>query len=515
MVADILGGMKFHRHLLAPALALATLVPVVDATWSLVVVNTETGEVCVATATCLSGFDLQAGVPVIKVGVGAAAAQSFVSYTNKVKIYDGFTAGDSPATILAFLAATDGGHQTRQYGIVNLADPSVSFTGTSAGIAKEDLIGSVGPYKYAIQGNVLTGDAVVFAAEAAFIGAPGDLSQKVMVAMEAARALGGDGRCSCSPSAPTSCGVPPPSFTKSAHVATIQTARFGDTDLPCGGTSVGCSAGVYYLDLNVIGFTSDPDPVFTLQTMYDAWRAGLVGRPDHVLSTATPTADRLPADGLTSMDVTVELADIDGTPLGTGGATLSVSTADGGPALTTIGGVTDHGDGTYSFTLTAGSTVGTETLAIVADDGAVQATLYPYLAIEVEPATSFHAGFDAISAGAGASVPMVVDFGLAKAGQPYIALASAAGTSPGFPLPGGALLPLNPDPFTTWTFLNPGAPILPGSIGALDSSGRTDLSFIIPGGIMAGAIGLRLDWAAITLAAPLTPTVADGFHVLP
>ena len=51
-----------------------------------------------------------------------------------------------------------------------------------------------------------------------------------MAAMQAARSMGGDGRCSCSPTLPTSCGSPPPSFTKSAHIAYMMVARAGDTE---------------------------------------------------------------------------------------------------------------------------------------------------------------------------------------------------------------------------------------------------------------------------------------------
>ena len=48
-------------------------------TWSIVCVNMETGEVCVASATCLGGnFPLKRWLPVIVVGKGAAAAQSAI-----------------------------------------------------------------------------------------------------------------------------------------------------------------------------------------------------------------------------------------------------------------------------------------------------------------------------------------------------------------------------------------------------------------------------------------------------
>ncbi|MFN6041354.1 MAG: hypothetical protein ACK46V_05560 [Phycisphaerae bacterium] len=48
------------------------------ATWSIILIDTRTREVGIASATCLTGFDLRAGSPVVVTGVGAAAAQSFV-----------------------------------------------------------------------------------------------------------------------------------------------------------------------------------------------------------------------------------------------------------------------------------------------------------------------------------------------------------------------------------------------------------------------------------------------------
>ena len=48
------------------------------ATWSIVVVDLKTREVCSATATCIEGMDLDLSVPLVVVGKGAAAAQAFV-----------------------------------------------------------------------------------------------------------------------------------------------------------------------------------------------------------------------------------------------------------------------------------------------------------------------------------------------------------------------------------------------------------------------------------------------------
>ena len=77
--------------------------------------------------------------------------------------------------------------------------------------------GQIGTVAYAIQGNVLTGEPVVLQAVQAAIATDSDLAGKLMAAMQAARLMGGDGRCSCSAGVPTSCGAPPPSFTKSGQ----------------------------------------------------------------------------------------------------------------------------------------------------------------------------------------------------------------------------------------------------------------------------------------------------------
>ena len=120
------------------------------------------------------------------------------------------------------------------------------------------------------------------AAEDAFRNTDGDLGERMLAGMEAARFFGGDGRCSCPQGSATSCGAPPASFEKSSHVGTVVVARIGDTNGGCGG--LGCARGSYHLNLNVIGNRNDPDPVFTLQERYDTWRANRAGRPDGILS---------------------------------------------------------------------------------------------------------------------------------------------------------------------------------------------------------------------------------------
>jgi hypothetical protein len=222
----------------------AAMMPVhqAQATWSIILVDTRTGEIAVGSATCLSNFDLRAGTPILIPGLGAATAQSFVDSTgqNRVFVRDRLIEGLDPQQIIGVLVAFDAGHQTRQYGIANLRDGTsntVTFSGTGAnawagGQTGEFVYthaGQQGTIAYAIQGNILTGAPVVQQAVEAVISTPGDLTARMMAGMQAARAMGGDGRCSC-PGNPTGCGAPPPSFSKSAHIAYMLTARAGDRE---------------------------------------------------------------------------------------------------------------------------------------------------------------------------------------------------------------------------------------------------------------------------------------------
>ena len=94
------------------------------------------------------------------------------------------------------------------------------------------MTGRIGNLTYAVQGNILTGACVIQAAEDAIRTTDGDIPQRLMAALQAAKLGGGDGRCSCSSATPTRCGCPPPTFTKSGHVGFMLSARANDTDDP-------------------------------------------------------------------------------------------------------------------------------------------------------------------------------------------------------------------------------------------------------------------------------------------
>ena len=73
---------------------------------------------------------------------------------------------------------------------------------------------------------------------------------------------------------------------------------------------------------------------------------------------------------------------------------------------------------------------------------------------------------------AGGGVHFMLNAGAAHAGRSYALLGSVSGTSPGTPLPGGKVLPLNWDPLTAYTLVYANTEPLTGFMGTLDGSGQ-------------------------------------------
>jgi hypothetical protein len=503
-------------RLLLPLAALALTAVPLSATWSIVVVNTKTGEVAVASATCIQSFTLENWVPVVLVGNGVAATQANADIGARWRtvIYADYLAGMNATDTLQHLLDSFVDEKGRQVGLVTLLGGAdqVTYSGTNTQAWSGGVTGISGDLRYAIQGNVLTGQPVVLATEAALLDTPGDLSQKLMAAMQAAKSFGGDGRCSCATNDPDGCGSPPPDFEKSAHVGFVILARIGDTDGPCNGIS-GCAQGDYYLEIADHGGVSSPDPVDSLQILYDSWRADLSGRPDGLLSRVILDRESLPADGRTVALARVHLVDVEGVGLILGGATVQVTPAPGSSSDAQAGAVIDHGDGSYSFPITAGLASGTASFEVSADDGATKATLYPYLDVRIDSLSALHCGFDAVPATTGARVPLVVN----ESSSPnafYVIVASVSGTSPGT-MVGDILVPLNFDEVTTRTLLRSSNPLLPMTRGLLDATGHGEGALCAPPGLLREVIGLRMDWSALTFDGhTLRATNPAGFVVV-
>ncbi|MDX2199690.1 MAG: DUF1028 domain-containing protein [Phycisphaerae bacterium] len=374
------------------ALTLAALVaPSALATWSIVIVNKETKEVGVASATCLLNFDLRRFLPVVLVEKGGAAAQSAVDnpIRNRPRIRDGFIAGTDPVQILANLATLDPAHQSRQYGIVDTLGRAVTFTGTGAGAYASGLTGEFGNFVYAIQGNVITGQEVLDDAEAALLDpANVDMPAKLMAAMEAAQCRGGDGRCSCTLGTPDACEFPPdscaqmpPPFVRSAHIAFMIVSRRGDTDGTCDG--LGCARGTYFLNFNIITSVPTTDPVIRLRQLFDPFRAARIGVTDQMAS-AVQFPSVLPPSASYSRVMQIELRDWQGALI-TGSPTVTVS-SDPRDGTNLIGGpfsATQISPGIYEATIPSVATPGADILAVRVQDAGFDRILLPTRAVRV------------------------------------------------------------------------------------------------------------------------------------
>ena len=371
-------GLSFHVKL--GVVLLLVITPTSHATWSIVITNSETKEVAVGTSTCLNFFDLLSLVPVVVVGKGTAAVQSAGDFDGLRRpiIFQGLQNGFSPADLLAIIASVDGlNHRQRQYGIADTQGRKITFSGSQNGAWAGGMTGTVGPMAYAIQGNVLTGPCVVQAIEQALLTTAGDIPEKLMAGMQAARQNGGDGRCSCNTFSPDSCGCPPGDFTKAAHIGTMVVARAGDSDdVLCNAS--GCADGDYFMKLNVSFQASEnPDPVLQLQSLFDAWRTALNGRPDAIESVVTFNSDAIAPDGASSTTMNITLLDWDAMPIDVAISSLAVAHAPDSDGISTIGSVVDNGDGSFTAVITSGISSGTDRFTITVDDGSRPVTLIP------------------------------------------------------------------------------------------------------------------------------------------
>ena len=270
---------RFSRLSLAIAAALLVTPTVAQATWSVIAVDRATGRIVISSATCVpfAAFarfpakglmDVQA---ILVPGIGIAAAQAGVDRTrsNQALIYSEMRKGTHPSAILAMLVA-DTAIQSRQFGMVDLQGRFAGFSGATNGVSSLSVQGQVPGTQvyYSIQGNILASNEVVQHAVRAFEGAQGSIEDRVMAAMEAADAEGGDKRCTCqtTPIPKTS----RPCTTRTAHVAYLAAADSTDAS----GSSF--NDGKYSLMLDVTDANTlpneDPDPVRTLRMRYDKWK---------------------------------------------------------------------------------------------------------------------------------------------------------------------------------------------------------------------------------------------------
>lgn len=173
--------------LYAIAFALASPAPA-HATFSIAAYDSVTQEIGVAVQS--RAFSVGGAVPWVEAGVGAIATQASTNESFGPLGLERLRRGEPASDALRALLAADSGSAHRQVGIVDAKGRSASHTGgdCSAWAGHRN-----GP-GYAIQGNILAGEAVVAGMERAFLETKGDLGHRLLAALEAGQAAGGDKR---------------------------------------------------------------------------------------------------------------------------------------------------------------------------------------------------------------------------------------------------------------------------------------------------------------------------------
>jgi uncharacterized Ntn-hydrolase superfamily protein len=158
------------------------------ATFSIVAYDSVTQEVGVAVQS--KYFSVGTAVPWARAGAGAVATQASVNVSLGPKALALLETGMPAAEVMRALAATDSAWDGRQIAIVDARGGTASWTGKRA---LDWAGGETGP-GYACQGNILAGPAVVAGMAKAFRETSGELAERMIAALEAGQAAGGDKR---------------------------------------------------------------------------------------------------------------------------------------------------------------------------------------------------------------------------------------------------------------------------------------------------------------------------------
>jgi uncharacterized Ntn-hydrolase superfamily protein len=225
-------------------------------TFSIVAVDPATGEIGSAGATCLDIDDLggEEGALVISdiiLGIGAINTQAAWNPVNQVAARERMELGDSPQEVIDWLVANDpapGTIASRQYGVVDLIGGAGSTPRSSGytGMSNSPVANQITGPNYSIQGNILISQAVLDDMETGFLNTTGTLADKLMAAMQGAKRVGADNRCS--------------SNQTSSKSAFLRVAKAEDLYTNYGHLTV---------DLNVSKTDFAEDPLDVLQTTYD------------------------------------------------------------------------------------------------------------------------------------------------------------------------------------------------------------------------------------------------------
>lgn len=219
-------------------------------TFSIIAVDTITGEIGGAGASCIDENAIPTGVLIINdiiPGRGGIHTQAYWLSANQQNAHNRMMEGMSPQEIIDWLADNDVQNNStkRQYGIVDLDENghprSAAFTGVNCDAYKNHIVGP----NYAIQGNILLGQQILDSMETRFLNTEGTLAEKLMASLQGANVPGADTRC-----------LNQGTSSLSAFV------RVAAAD---------ARPGEYWCDLLVPSTPWGVEPIDSLQVLFDQW----------------------------------------------------------------------------------------------------------------------------------------------------------------------------------------------------------------------------------------------------
>ena len=155
-------------------------------TYSIVALDETTGELGVAVQS--HWFSVGFLVPWAKAGVGAVATQSFVKVDYGPDGLQLMESGITAVDALKTLTSKDDGEAVRQVGMIDIKGNVAAHTGSRCIKYAGHIVGK----NYSVQANMMANGTVPKAMAVAFEKTKGDLADRMMAALEAAEAEGGD-----------------------------------------------------------------------------------------------------------------------------------------------------------------------------------------------------------------------------------------------------------------------------------------------------------------------------------
>jgi uncharacterized Ntn-hydrolase superfamily protein len=157
-------------------------------TFSIVAYDPRNGDLGVAVQSKF--LAVGAAVPWARAGVGAIATQAWANLSYGLQGLELLAGGATAQETIDALTAADEGRALRQAGIVDAQGRATSYTGAECTTWAGHIVGE----GFACQGNILVSEATVQAMAKAFQEATGELAERLVAALAAGQAAGGDRR---------------------------------------------------------------------------------------------------------------------------------------------------------------------------------------------------------------------------------------------------------------------------------------------------------------------------------